>query len=283
MEPKRPRANDPRPARFLNGRTPTEEKTVVSTEIVSWNVNGMRSVLKKGFMDWFTKARPDVLCLQETRALPGDLDDAVLTPKGYTSYWMPAQKKGYSGVAVYTRAEPLSIANLGKAEFDDEGRVQQIEFNEFTIINAYFPNSQPERKRIDYKLNFCAAIKRLANELVREGKHVVLCGDYNIAHTEIDLARPKQNEDNPGYLPEERKAMTTFLKAGYVDAFRHFNKEPGHYTWWSYRANARANNIGWRIDYHCVDKEFLPRVKDARILHKVTGSDHCPVSITIAN
>ena len=253
----------------------------MSTQILSWNVNGMRSVLKKGFMDWFEKASPDILCLQETRALPSDLDASVLAPKGYTAYWNPAKKKGYSGVAVYTKREPLSVSTLGKAEFDDEGRVQVIEYPDFTIVNTYFPNSQPARKRIDYKIRFCDAIRRLCSRLVKQGRNVLLCGDYNIAHREIDLARPKQNEENPGYLPEEREAMTKFLKAGFVDTFRHFHEEPGHYTWWSYRSNARANNVGWRIDYHCVNRDFVSQLKHAEILNTVTGSDHCPVAVTL--
>ncbi len=251
------------------------------TEILSWNVNGMRAVLKKGFMEWLDKAQPDVLCVQESRALPDDIGAADREPAGYTSYWMPAVKRGYSGVGAYVRKEPLSVSNLGKKEFDDEGRAQLLEYKNYTIVNTYFPNSQPERKRIEYKLKFCGAIRRLCNRLVKEDKNVILCGDYNIAHTEIDLARPKENEDSPGYLPEEREAMTKFLKGGYVDTFRHFCPEPGHYSWWSYRANARAKNIGWRLDYHCVNAEFISRVKDATIHKDVMGSDHCPVGITI--
>ena len=253
----------------------------MATEILSWNVNGMRAVLKKGFMEWFEKAQPDILCIQESRVLPDELSASDREPKGYTSYWMPAKKRGYSGVGAYVRKEPLAVTNLGKAEFDDEGRVQLLEYKDYTIVNTYFPNSQPERKRIEYKLKFCDSIRRLCNKIVKQDKNVILCGDYNIAHTEIDLARPKSNENNPGYLPEEREAMTKFLKAGYVDTFRHLCPEPGHYSWWSYRANARANNIGWRIDYHCVNKEFISRVKHARIHADVRGSDHCPVGITI--
>ena len=251
------------------------------TEILSWNVNGMRAVLKKGFMEWFEKAQPDVLCIQESRVLPDELSASEREPKGYSSYWMPAKKRGYSGVGAYVREEPLSVTNLGKKEIDDEGRVQLLEYTDYTIVNTYFPNSQPERKRIEYKLKFCDSIRRLCNRLVKQDKNIILCGDYNIAHSEIDLARPKANENNPGYLPEEREAMTKYLKAGYIDTFRHFCPEPGHYSWWSYRANARAKNIGWRIDYHCVNKEFISQVKNARIHTDVMGSDHCPVCITI--
>lgn len=253
----------------------------MATRIISWNVNGLRAAAKKGFLEWLKKTKPEILCIQESRVLPDGIDPNLILPKGYTAYWMPAKKKGYSGVATFSRTEPLSISTMGRPEFDDEGRVQVLDFGEYSIINAYFPNSQPERKRIDYKIRFCDTMRRLCNKLVRSGKNVVLCGDYNIAHTEIDLARPKQNEDSPGYLPEEREAMSKFLKAGYVDTFRHFTQEPGHYSWWSYRANARANNVGWRIDYHCVNKDFLPRVKEADIMHSVHGSDHCPVSLTL--
>lgn len=249
--------------------------------IYSWNVNGIRSVVQKGFLDWLDRERPDVLCLQESRALPDDLTDEQRAPKGYTSFWLPAEKKGYSGTAVYTRKEPQSVRSLGIPEFDSEGRAQLVEFADFTVVNCYFPNSQPERKRLPYKLEFVDAIKRTCDAIVKKGKNVVLCGDYNIAHTEIDLARPKQNEDTPGYYAEERDAMSAFLNAGYVDTFRHFCPEPGHYTWWSFRGGARAKNVGWRIDYHCVNADFMPRVKSAAILNQVTGSDHCPVVITV--
>lgn len=241
----------------------------------------MRAVLKNGFTEWLAKAQPDILCVQESRVLPEQLKDGDREPEGYHSYWMPAKKKGYAGVATFSKTEPLSVSNMGKSQFDDEGRVQALEYPGFTLINTYWPNSQPERKRIEYKIKFCQAIRRFCNKLVKEGKNIVLCGDYNIAHTEIDLARPKQNEDNPGYLPEERAEMTKFLKGGYVDAFRHFTPEPGHYSWWSYRSGARAKNIGWRIDYLCVNEAFMPKVKSASILSDVMGSDHCPVALTL--
>lgn len=253
----------------------------MATTIYSWNVNGMRSVLQKGFLEWLDREQPDIVCLQESRVYPDELTKEQRAPRGYTSYWMPAEKKGYSGTAVYTSMEPKSVTPLGIKRFDAEGRAQIIEYADFTVVNCYFPNSQPERKRLEYKLDFVRAIKRVCDTLVREGRNIVLCGDYNIAHTEIDLARPSQNEDNPGFYIEERRAMTRFLKSGYVDTFRHFTPEPGHYSWWSYRANARANNVGWRIDYHCVSQEFMPRVKRAAILSNIVGSDHCPVAISV--
>lgn len=249
--------------------------------VYSWNVNGIRAACRKGFLAWLKKEQPDILCVQESKARPSQLDPSILSPDGYRSVWQPAERKGYSGVATYFRKEPLSVDVLGVDEFDAEGRVQIMEFNGFTVINAYFPNSQPERARLDYKLAFCDAMRERCIKLRHAGKHVILCGDYNIAHQEIDLARPKENEDNPGYYPEERAAMGRFIKAGFVDTFRHFTKEPGHYTWWSYRARARENNIGWRIDYHCVNKEFLSRVRSSAVHPDIMGSDHCPLSVTI--
>ena len=251
------------------------------TTIVSWNVNGIRAAVRYGFMDWLARTNPDILCLQETRVRPHEVGVELREPSGYRAIWHPAQRKGYSGTATFTKNEPMSVRPSGIDIFDAEGRIMVLEFEGFTLVNAYFPNSQPERARIGYKLAFCDAIVELCNDLRRSGRHVILSGDYNIAHTEIDLARPKENESNPGYLPEERAAMTKLLSAGYVDTFRHFTKEGGHYTWWSYMGNARANNVGWRLDYHCANKEFMPRVKSSVILSTVTGSDHCPVAITI--
>ncbi|MBW7865325.1 MAG: exodeoxyribonuclease III [Candidatus Hydrogenedentes bacterium] len=252
------------------------------TTILSWNVNGLRAALKNGFMEWFGGARPDVLCIQESRVLPEELDMEVLGAFGYHSYWNPAQKKGYSGTAVFSKEAPLSLGTMGVPEFDDEGRLQVIEYPEFTVLNGYWPNSQSERARLPYKLAWCDAVTQFANGLVKKNKNVVLCGDFNIAHTEIDLARPKDNENNAGYYIEEREAMAKFLGNGYVDTFRHLNPEKIQYSWWSYRTNARARNIGWRIDYHCVNKSFAPRVKAAWICDDVKGSDHCPVGVEIA-
>lgn len=251
--------------------------------IVSWNVNGVRAISRNGFLEWMADYSPDILCLQETKAHEGDLDEAIRCPKGYASVWHSAKKRGYSGVSMYfkRRWEPMSIEYMGIPEFDDEGRVLALEYPAFTLINAYFPNSQPERARLKYKLDFCHAMLRMCDALRARGKNVVLCGDYNIAHREIDLARPRENENNAGYYIEERQFMDTFTAAGYVDTFRHFVKEPGHYSWWSYRSGARDRNIGWRIDYHCVNAEFIDRVKKPAILPEVRGSDHCPVVLTL--
>lgn len=251
------------------------------TTIYSWNVNGVRAICRKGFLEWFDRVQPDILCLQETKARRGDLDASILEPKGYTSLWRSARKPGYSGVATYFRQEPLSESDMGIEEYDAEGRVQVLEYPGFTLVNAYFPNSQPERKRLDYKLGFCEAMGALCDRLRGQGKHVVVCGDINIAHREIDLARPKDNTESPGFYLEERESMTRFLARGYADTFRHFTPDPGHYTWWSYRAGARQRNVGWRIDYHLVNEELLPRLQRADIHCEVPGSDHCPVSITL--
>ena len=254
--------------------------------VISWNVNGIRAAEKKGFLDWVAKISPDILCINETKAEPGQLSPSLLSPpvKGtpYTSFFASSVKKGYSGVAIYTKEKPDNVKFFGKEEFDSEGRVLIAEYKKFTLISAYFPNSQDERKRLDYKLSFCEKMLKLCNSIVKKGGHFLLCGDYNIAHTPIDLAHPKSNKDSAGFLPEERAWMDKFLKAGHIDTFRHFHPgETGHYTWWSYMGKAREKNVGWRIDYHCVDKNFLPHVKKSLILPDVQGSDHCPIEIEI--
>ena len=250
--------------------------------LFSWNVNGVRAVWRNGFADWLRSQRPDVVCIQEVKAHPEQLDDELLHPLGYRSYWHPAERRGYSGVTTFTRQEPLSVTyGLGREDFDREGRVLMTEFPDFTLINAYFPNSQREHARLDYKLSFCRAITRRLNRMRREGRNLVLCGDYNIAHRPIDLRNPKQNQNNAGFLPEERAWMERFLKNGYVDAFRRFCDEPGHYTWWSYRPTIRERNIGWRIDYFCVNVEFAPALRRAFHQPEIHGSDHCPIGLEL--
>ena len=256
-------------------------------KILSFNVNGIRSVEKKGFIPWMEAEGADMVCIQETKARPVQLSAELKeirdkNGKPYHAFWASAKRPGYSGVALYSKIEPLNVKNLGISEFDDEGRVLQAEFKDFTLISAYFPNSQDGGKRLSYKLGFCDAILKLCKKFRREKKHFILCGDYNIAHTPIDLARPKENEGNAGYLPEERAWMDTFTLDGFIDTFRHFHPgEAGHYSWWSYRLHARERNVGWRIDYHCIDPEFLPAVKSSKIRPDILGSDHCPVEINI--
>ncbi len=244
---------------------------------VSWNVNGLRAVEKKGFVEIIAGLNADLVALQEIKALPEQLSETVRNIPGYTAYWFSAQKKGYAGVATYTKERPLSIIyGIDHHDHDYEGRVLTLEFADFFFVNAYFPNSQHGLVRMDYKLRFNNDLLAFAQTLATQ-KSVVICGDFNVAHKEIDLTNPKQNEKNPGYAPEERAWMDQFIAAGFVDTFRMFNQEPGQYTWWSYRFNARERNIGWRIDYFCVDEKSKSRVTEAAIVPEIMGSDHCPV------
>ncbi len=253
----------------------------MSTTVVSWNVNGIRAAEKKGLFEWLQAESPDILCLQETKAQEEQLNEKFFKQKGYDPYFKSAEKKGYSGVAVYTKIKPLSVTNLNVEKYDSEGRTIVLEYKNFTLINCYFPNSQSEGKRLDYKIGFNNAVLDLCNSLVKQGKNTVLCGDYNVAHKPIDLTHPKANEKNPGYLPEERAWMDKYISAGYVDTFRIFNTDPDNYSWWSYRTNARAKNVGWRIDYFCVNSAYSKKVKNADILKDVQGSDHCPVRVVL--
>ena len=275
-------------------------------KIISWNVNGIRAVEKKGFTDWLLNCGADVVCIQETKAHPSQLTQNILAPGSeenilfpipakesaspvkiedenafYKSYWSSAKKAGYSSTAIYSKKQPDKVELLGNSEFDDEGRVLSAYFGKTVIISAYFPNSQNQGSRLDYKLGFCNAIFEYLKKLVSDGFNIVLCGDYNIAHKAIDLANPKANEGNAGYLPEEREWMEFFTTNGFTDTFRKFCQEPKQYTWWSYRFHAREKDIGWRIDYQCVNNDFINKVKSSKILKDVMGSDHCPIEIEI--
>lgn len=251
--------------------------------ILSWNVNGIRAVQKKGFLEWFRKEDPDILCLQETKAHPSQLDDALLKVPGYGAFWSSAEKKGYSGVALYSRSEPLKVEyGLGKKEFDSEGRTIMADYGKFVLFNIYFPNGGAGNKRVPFKMDFYDIFFKKARALRKKGRDLVICGDVNTAHTEIDLARPRENVKNTGFLPEERAWVTRFLQAGYIDTFRHFEKGPGHYTWWDYYTGARERDVGWRIDYFFINRELLPKLRKAFILKQVMGSDHCPVGIEIS-
>jgi exodeoxyribonuclease-3 len=251
------------------------------TKIISWNVNGIRAAHKKGFLDFLYSENPDILCVQETKALKEQLPDELINPDGYETYWFSAEKKGYSGTALFTKKTPLYISNSNIPEFDSEGRIICAEYDKFVIINCYFPNSQALGARLDYKINFNNAVLDICEKYRNEKYNVIITGDFNVAHKPIDLANPDSNETNPGYLPEERAWMTEFLDKGYVDTFRKFNQSPNQYTWWSYRFRAREKNIGWRIDYFCVNREFEKAVKESTILSSVKGSDHCPVLLTL--
>ncbi|MGD9947433.1 MAG: exodeoxyribonuclease III [Desulfobulbus sp.] len=246
---------------------------------VSWNVNGLRAAIKNGFHEAIARLNPDILALQEIKAHPKQIPDDVREMPGYQSYWFPAQKKGYSGTAVFCKKTPLHVYyGIEHAGFDGEGRVLTLEYTDFYLVNIYSPNAQPELKRLDFKKDFNQVLLHYMNQL-RRRKTVLLCGDLNVAHREIDLANPKANIKNPGFSEQERAWMDEVVAAGYVDTFRQFNQEPGQYTWWSYRFSARAKNIGWRIDYFLVDDSSKSRIMEAAIHNDITGSDHCPVSI----
>lgn len=250
-------------------------------KLISWNVNGIRAAETKGLYKWMNSANPDILCLQETKAYPDVLTKKFIDRVGYYSYFASAQKKGYSGVVTYTKEKPIEVKFMGIEEFDNEGRYIELEFSNFIIINTYFPNSQSEGKRLDYKLRFNNAIMAKMNQLKDAGKKVILCGDFNVAHKEIDLTNPKTNKKNPGFLPEERAWMDDFIAEGYIDVFRFFDPNPGNYTWWSYRTNARERNIGWRIDYFAITENLLDEIKNCEILSEIMGSDHCPVMLEL--
>ena len=251
-------------------------------KLLSFNVNGIRASEKKGFFDWVAKESPDILGLQETKAHPDQLTDTILKPLGYKSFWSSAEKKGYSGVAIYTKSEPLSVVEgLGIKEFDSEGRTLIADYGEFVFFNIYYPNGGAGNKRVPFKMEFYDTFLKKAESFRKKGRSLIICGDVNTAHTEIDLARPKENVKNTGFLPEERAWVTKFIEHGYVDTFRHFVKEGGHYSWWDYFTGARARDVGWRIDYFFVTQDLLSRLKKAFILKDVMGSDHCPVGIEL--
>jgi exodeoxyribonuclease-3 len=250
--------------------------------LVSWNVNGIRAVVRKGFLDWLAADMPDVLCLQETRAQLDQLSKEIRKPTNYHAFWHSAERKGYSGVATLCKQQPLAvIEGLGQPRFDVEGRVLITEHTGFTLVNAYFPSGQRDHERVAYKLEFYDALLGFCTELRSIGHRLVVCGDYNTAHQPIDLARPTQNKKTSGFLPEERQALTRWLDQGFVDVFRHQHPDVEVYTWWTYRLNARARNIGWRIDYFLVSEELMPHVQSTNILGHVTGSDHCPVELVL--
>ena len=252
-------------------------------KILSWNVNGIRAAQRKGFLSWLEKEKPDVLCLQEIKARPEQLEPELREPRGYHAVHTPAKRPGYSGTAILSRTKPDEVwTGVGDARFDDEGRVTGARFGKLQVISAYFPNSQEAGARLGFKLEFCARFTKLLRRRAEKGEDVVLAGDYNIAHQEIDLARPDDNHESPGFFPEERQAMTEFLSAGFHDVFREENpKKTGAYTWWSLRTAARARNVGWRIDYTSVNARLRPHVKKTWILPDVMGSDHCPVGIEL--
>jgi len=251
-------------------------------KIISWNVNGIRAAQRKGFVEWLQGERPDILLVQETKAQPGQLDEALREIPGYRVYFASAERKGYSGVALYTKEEPKSVEyGLSIERFDSEGRTIIATYEDFNLFNIYYPNGQMNAERLQYKMDFYDAFLEYADRLKAKGKNLLIGGDVNTAHKEIDLARPKENEKISGFLPQERAWIDKFVRHGYVDTFREFHPEPEQYTWWSMRTRARERNVGWRIDYFFVTEGFRERVKDAFILPEVQGSDHCPIGVEI--
>ena len=251
--------------------------------LFSWNVNGLRAAQRKGFLDWLQQAQPDILCLQETKCHPDQLDDALRQPDGYHTYWAWAEKKGYSGVALYTRQEPRSVQiGLGIPEYDREGRTIVAEYDDFVLIGAYFPNGSRDHSRVPFKMQYKADFLAACNALQAQGKSVVFCGDVNTAHREIDLARPRQNQKTTGFLPIERAWLDAVVAQGYIDTFRYLYPErEGAYSWWTYIGGARSRNVGWRLDYFFTSPDLQPAIEDAAIHTDVMGSDHCPVSLTL--
>ena len=245
-------------------------------KLISWNVNGLRACLTKGFLEFFSLENADVFCIQETKMQEGQ---AELNLDGYYQYWHSAEKKGYSGTAVFTKKKPLSVVYGIGDKHNDEGRVITLEFDDFYLVNCYTPNAQQELKRLDYRMEFEDDFRAYLKSLP---KPVILCGDLNVAHQEIDLKNPKTNRQNAGFSDEERGKMTELLAAGFSDTFRTLYPDKADaYTWWSYRFSARAKNVGWRIDYFIVSSSIMEKVSDSVIYPEVTGSDHCPIGLTI--
>ncbi len=252
-------------------------------KLYSWNVNGIRASQKKGFLDWLHAEKPDVLSVQETKARPEQLDDELRQPEGYHTYWVSAEKKGYSGVGLYSRVEPKDVKlGLGIEKFDSEGRTIIAEYDDFVFMSAYFPNGSRDHHRVPYKMEYKAEFLKYANNLRKAGKAVVFAGDINTAHQEIDLARPKQNKKTTGFLPEERAWIDQVVEEGYIDIYRDLNPElEGAYSWWSMRSGAREKNIGWRIDMFYISPDLRDKVETAEIHADVMGSDHCPISVSL--
>lgn len=250
-------------------------------KFISWNVNGIRAIEKKGFLDFLAQSGGDIVALQETKASPEQLPEKLLSPDGYFSYFDVAERKGYSGTGAYVKEKPLAVRyGLGKDEFDHEGRAVLLEYPNFYFWNIYFPNGGQGEERIAFKLRFYDYFLKRSKELMKQ-KTLIVCGDVNTAHQPVDLARPKENEKNTGFLPEERAWLNKFFSEGFVDTFRLFTHDGGHYTWWDYKTGARKRNVGWRIDYFMVDAKSAGKVKSSSMLSDVMGSDHCPLQLEI--
>lgn len=252
---------------------------MITIKLISWNVNGIRACIKKGFMDFFNEIDADILCIQETKCQVGQVE---INTEGYYQYWNQAEKKGYSGTAIFTKTKPINISyGLDINKHDNEGRMITLEFDAFFLVNVYTPNSQRELARLDYRMDWENDFKIYISSLSKI-KSTIVCGDLNVAHKEIDLKNPKTNRKNAGFTDEERQKMTNLLANGFVDSYRHFNPDTtGAYSWWSYMRNSRANNAGWRIDYFLVSQDIANKMNSVDILNQILGSDHCPVALEI--
>lgn len=251
-------------------------------KIISWNINGLRSIEKKGFIKWLYKEQPDIIGLQEIKAKADQLSGELLAPDGYYAYFNSALRPGYSGTAIYSKEKPKSIkTGFDIHRFDSEGRILEADYGKFVFLNIYFPNGKSGPERLKYKLEFYDAALDYFDSLVKQGKKLIITGDYNTAHKEIDLARPKDNEFISGFLAIERAWLDKLVAHGYIDCFREFNKEPNHYTWWSQRSGARQRNVGWRIDYFFISKNFRAHLKNCYHLTEIPGSDHCPIVLEV--
>jgi len=252
-------------------------------KIITYNVNGIRAALKKGWLDWFKAESPDVICIQEIKASPDQVPELVLLEEmGYEHFWYPAQKKGYSGTAIFTRITPNHIEyGCGHEDYDFEGRVIRADFDKASVMSVYFPSGTTGDVRQDFKYKFLDDFQLYSNDLLKEKPKLVVCGDFNICHRAIDIHNPKSNANSSGFLPAEREWMENFINSGYTDSFRHLNPEPHNYTWWSYRAGARGRNLGWRIDYNMVSNDLKDSIKSSRILSQAVHSDHCPVELVL--
>jgi len=253
-------------------------------KIVTYNVNGIRAALKKDWLGWLKATDPDVICLQEIKATADQVPEVLLIEElGYKHYWYPAQKKGYSGTAIFSKMTPNHVEyGCGHEDYDFEGRVIRVDFDEVSVMSVYFPSGTTGDTRQTFKYKFLADFQEYINVLRLEKPNLVICGDYNICHRAIDIHNPKSNANSSGFLPEEREWMENFIKSGFVDTFRYLNADPSHYTWWSYRAGARARNLGWRIDYNLVTASLLDNISSARILSEAVHSDHCPVELELS-
>jgi exodeoxyribonuclease-3 len=250
--------------------------------LLSWNVNGLRAIYKKNFLEWFDSEQADIYCIQETKSHLDQLPKKLIERPDYKGYFAQAERKGYSGVALWSKIKPEKVSyELGLPRFNNEGRLIEAVYEDFSLFNVYFPNGKASRERLQFKMDYYETFLKRMSDLLREDKKIVICGDVNTAHQEIDLARPKENEKVSGFLPIEREWIDRLLDLGFIDTFRYFQKEPGHYSWWDYKTRARERNVGWRIDYFFISNNLKDNLKSAFIESEVMGSDHCPIGIDL--